>query len=54
MKKTHKYSRIAELTSSQLWELNSDKNVIIYQAEFTRYRRDIGQSAFLVEWERKQ
>ena len=54
MKKTHKYSRMCELTSGQLWELSSDKNVIVYQAEFTRYREDIGQSMFLVEWERKQ
>jgi len=54
MRKTRKYSRMCELTSVQLWELSFDKNVIVYQAEFTRYREDIGQSMFLVEWERKQ
>ena len=53
MKKTHKYSRLKELTSSQLWEISDNKNAIVYQVEYVRFSESVGQSMFLVEWEWK-
>jgi hypothetical protein len=49
MKKTHKFSRLVELTSTQLAELTDSKEVIVYQAEYIRFSNSVGQSLFLVE-----
>ena len=53
MIKTHKYSRIVEMTSTQLWGLIDSKDAIVYQVEYVRFSESAGQSLFLVELEWK-
>jgi len=53
MIKTHKYSRIVEMTSTRLWGLIDSKDAIVYQVEYVRFSETDDQSFFLVELEWK-